>query len=157
MNRLRRTFTTGLAASVALAWLPGMAQGRVELARAVDLPRELSRALSAGRPLIVMVSLDGCPFCRAVRDSHLGPLRDEQRQPMVQLDMRSPQAVVALDGSATTHGALIRTLRADVAPTLLFIGPGGREVAPRLTGFMADFYGAYLDDRVDAALKAVKS
>ena len=156
MNRLRRALAAGLATGLALARLPVAAQGRVELARAADLPRELSRALSAGRPLIVMVSLDGCPYCRAVRDGHLGPLRDEQRQPMVQLDMRSPQAVVALDGAATTHGALIRALRANVAPTLLFIGPGGREVAPRLTGYMADFYGAYLDDRLDAALKAVK-
>ena len=29
-------------------------------------------------------------------------------------------------------------------------------VAQRLSGFMADFYGAYLDDRLDVALKAVK-
>ncbi len=153
---VRRRCAAAVAGALLGVWRPAAAQGRVELARATDLPRELARALAAGRPLIVMVSLDGCPFCREVRDSHLGPLRDAQRQPMVQLDMRSPQAVVALDGTATTHGALIRTLRASVAPTLLFIGPGGREVAQRLSGFMADFYGAYLDDRLDVALKAVK-
>ena len=41
-----------------------------------------------------------------------------------------------------------------VAPVVLFIGPGGREVAPRLSGYMADFYGAYLDERMVTALRS---
>jgi len=157
VNRYRRQWTVGLVAGLALARLSAAAQGRVELARAHDLPRELARALAAGRPLVVMVSLVGCPFCRDVRDAHLGPLRDTQGQPVVQLDMRSTQAVTALDGVATTHGALVRSLGASVAPVVLFIGPGGREVAPRLSGYMADFYSAYLDDRMAAAQRAVRN
>ena len=154
MNTRRRQWTVSLLAGLAFARLPAAAQGRVELARAQDLPRELALALASGRPLVVMVSLEGCPFCRDVRDAHLGPLRDTQGQPVVQLDMRSTRAVTALDGTPTTHGALTRSLGASVAPVVLFIGPGGREVAPRLSGYMADFYGAYLDERMATALRA---
>ena len=65
--------------------------------------------------------------------------------------------MTALDGTPTTHGALTRSLGASVAPVVLFIGPGGREVAPRLSGYMADFYSAYLDDRMAVALRAIKN
>jgi hypothetical protein len=34
---------------------------------------------------------------------------------------------------------------------VLFFGPGAREVAPRLVGLSPDFYGAYLDQRLDTA------
>ena len=44
-----------------------------------------------------------------------------------------------------------------VAPLVLFIGPGGREVAPRLSGYMADFYTAYLDERMATALRASRN
>jgi hypothetical protein len=153
----RRLWSAGVCAGLVFCVLPAAAQERVTLERAEDLPGELRRALAAGRPLVVMVSLDGCPFCRDVRDAHLGPLRDTQGQAVVQLDMRSTRAVTALDGTPTTHGALTRSLGASVAPVVLFIGPGGREVAPRLSGYMADFYSAYLDDRMAVALRAIKN
>jgi hypothetical protein len=39
-----------------------------------------------------------------------------------------------------------------VTPTLLFFGPGGREVAERMEGgYLPDFYGSYLDDRLAKA------
>jgi len=42
-----------------------------------------------------------------------------------------------------------------VAPTLLFIGRDGKEVAERLRGVpLPDFYGAYLQQRVEAANRA---
>jgi hypothetical protein len=39
----------------------------------------------------------------------------------------------------------------DVAPTVLFFGRTGREVAPRLVGASRDFYGAYLEQRLETA------
>jgi hypothetical protein len=39
-----------------------------------------------------------------------------------------------------------------MAPTLLFFGPGGREVAERMEGaYLPDFYRAYLEQRLDQA------
>lgn len=104
---------------------------------------------------MVMVSLDRCPFCKAVRDSHLRPLQAETGQIIVQLDMNSMQTVVDFSGKLMTHDQLIRRWGAKVAPTVLFFGRGGVEVAPRLDGaYLPDFYGAYLEDRLQVARRS---
>jgi hypothetical protein len=126
--------------------------GAATLPSAQSLQAELAAALRAGRPLVVLASLEGCPFCKMARDSYLAPLRLETGQPVVQIDMGSRESVRDFAGSSSTHDALLRGLRVGVAPTVLFFGPGGREVAPRLAGAsIPDFYGAYLDDRLRTA------
>lgn len=113
-----------------------------------SLQEELSKALQHKQPLVVMVSLEGCPFCREARRSHLVPMQ-KAGFPVVQLDMRSAQNVLDFHGRTTTHDQLIRQWRISIAPTLLFFGPGGKEVAERMEGgYLPDFYGPYLDDRL---------
>jgi thioredoxin-related protein len=120
------------------------------------LSDELAAALRQGQPLVVMVSLEGCPFCRIARQSHLAPMHREGGA-IVQVDMRSAQAVRDFDGRMTTHDALVQRWRVPIAPTLLFFGPGGREVAERMEGaYQPDFYGPYLDERLDQARVAIR-
>ena len=43
-----------------------------------------------------------------------------------------------------------------IAPTVLFFGRDAVELVPRLTGgYLPDFYGAYLDQRLETARKAL--
>ncbi len=113
-------------------------------------------ALRQAKPLVVMVSLEGCPFCRIARQSHLAPMHREGHF-IVQVDMRSPQAVRDFDGRMTTHDALVQRWRIPIAPTLLFFGPGGREVAERMEGaYQPDFYGPYLDERLETARAEIR-
>ena len=129
----------------------------VTLPPAISLPDELARALAAGSPLLVMVSLEGCPFCKIVRESYLAPMRQEQGLPVVQVDMRSQRSVRNFNGSTTTHEALITAWRIELAPTVLFLGRQGIEIALRLVGgYIPDFYGAYLDERLEAGRRVVK-
>jgi thioredoxin-related protein len=122
-------------------WLPA----------AQSLRDELSLALRKKQPLLVMVSLEGCIYCKMARQSHLVPLYQDGA-PVVQVDMRSPQAVLDFAGKPTTHNELTRLWKVTVTPTLLFFGPGGREVADRMEGgYLPDFYGSYLDDRLAKA------
>ena len=117
-----------------------------------SLKEALERALRAGHPLTVMVSLEGCPFCRVVRDNYLRTLLQENVHAVVQVNMRSSRALLDFRGVATTHDELVRTWNVQLAPTLMFIGLGGQEAAARLVGAsLTDFYGAYLDDRVRIA------
>ena len=128
----------------------------VTLPPAISLPDELGRALAAGSPLLVMVSLEGCPFCKIVRESYLAPMRQEQGLPVVQVDMRSQRSVRNFNGSTTTHEALITAWRIELAPTVLFLGRQGIEIALRLVGgYIPDFYGAYLDERLETGRRVV--
>ena len=120
------------------------------------LADELAAALRQGQPLVVMVSLEGCIFCKIARQSHLAPMH-RQGQPIVQVDMRSAQTVMDFDGRQTTHDELARRWKVSITPTLLFFGPRGREVAERMEGaYQPDFYGPYLDDRLSRSRAALK-
>ena len=117
----------------------------------VSLRDELARALARKSPLVVMASLEGCPHCRVARLSHLVPMWREGL-PIVQVDFRSDRKLMDFQGQARTHDDLIRQWRVTIAPTLLFFGAGGREVAERMEGsYLPDFYRSYLEQRLEHA------
>lgn len=122
-----------------------------------SLAGALSHALGQGQPLLVMVSLQGCPFCKVALENYLLPLQREQGIPMVQIDMRSRQKLLDFSGIEQTHEGLSRQWGIKVAPTVLFFGHAGAEVAERLVGgSLPDFYGSYLDERVRAAQASLR-
>jgi thioredoxin-related protein len=122
-----------------------------------SLADELAQALKKGQPLVVMVSMHGCPFCKVARENYLGPLHEQQGLPVVQIDMRTARLVRDFKDASVTHDALSRRWGIRVAPTVLFFGRDGREVAERLVGgYIPDFYGAYLDDRLQQARAALR-
>ncbi len=121
------------------------------------LQTELAAALKAGQPLVLMVSLDGCPYCKIARENYLAPLVREQGLRVVQINMQHREALKDLQGRDTTQAQLIADLNVSVAPTLIFYGRNNREVAPRLEGMSSlDFYGAYLEQRVQTARQALR-
>ena len=129
--------------------------GGSSLPAAQSLPDELARALKNRQPLIVMASLDGCVFCRQARQSHLSPMH-KAGTVIVQVDLRSKQQVLDFAGQLTTHDQLTRQWKISITPTLLFFGPGGKEVAERMEGaFLPDFYGPYLEERLATGRKSL--
>lgn len=129
----------------------------VTLPSTESLAASLDQALRVKQPLVVMVSLHGCAFCKVVRENYLRPLF-EAGLPVVQLDMRDTRLVLDTDGSTVTQDAWIKKRGIKLAPTVLFLGPQGREVAERLKGaYLPDFYGAYLDEQLAVARRALQA
>lgn len=153
---VRRDWLVAAAASFMLP--PIFAAGVHILPPSVSLKDELRNALRKGNPLVVMVSLEGCIFCKGVRESHLVPMREQQGLDVVQIDMRTQQPTHSFAGAVATHEQMIQSWSVRVAPTVLFFGLGGAEVAERLTGgYIPDFYGAYLDERLAKARARVRA
>ena len=120
------------------------------------LDQAQAAAHASGNPLIIMVSLEGCPFCKVVRESFLLPMVREQNLPIFQVDMRSQVALRDFQGKPSTQDLMIRQWGVRIAPTVLFFGKGGIEVAERLKGsYLSDFYGAYLESRIETGRKAL--
>jgi thioredoxin-related protein len=66
--------------------------------------------------------------------------------------MRTTTPVRDFNGIAATHDALVRAWGIKIAPTVLFFGPQGKEIAERLEGgYIPEYYGAYLEQRMQAA------
>jgi len=155
LNR-RALLTAGIGMAAAVL-APAVWSAGTALPVPKSLADELALALKAGLPLVVMVSLEGCPFCRVARDSYLGPMHRQEGVPVVQIDMRTSTSVRDFHRIAVTHDELVRAWAINVAPTVLFFGAGGKEVAERLVGgYIPDFYGAYLDQRMQTARAAIK-
>jgi hypothetical protein len=151
----RRHLLQGFAASICGVSTPLVFANPVVLPTTESLPASLTQALQQKQPLVVMVSLHGCPFCKVVRESYLQPLRASGLQ-VVQMDMRDSRTLLDFDGTVLTQDAWVRKQGIKLAPTVLFFGAQGREVASRLKGaYLPDFYGAYLDDQLTIARRAV--
>jgi hypothetical protein len=151
----RRQALQGLGlCMVGVAPLDGMA-APVTLPTTGSLRASLAQAMQAKQPLVVMVSLHGCPFCKVVRENYLHPLLASGLQ-VVQVDMRDNRALIDFDGAPLTQDAWVRKQGIKLAPTVLFFGAHGREVATRLKGaYLPDFYGAYLDEQLAVARRMV--
>lgn len=110
-------------------------------------------AVARGEPLVVMTTLTGCPYCDLVRNHHLLPMLRQGQLHAVQLDVRDRTSnLQGFDGSTTTPAEQTRAWKARFAPTVLFLGAQGEELAERLVGVaVPDFYGEYLDARLRQA------
>lgn len=144
------------AAGLGLAALQRPAQAAT-LPPAHNLKEELAAALARREPLVVMVSLEGCPFCKVARNNYLAPMHEQEGLHVAQVDMGSRDRLVDFRGQTTTHGELVKLWKIRIAPTVLFFGRNGAEVAERLVGgYIPDFYGAYLDQRLETARASLR-
>lgn len=132
------------------------------LSELLPVPQSLRAAAQLaqrrGEPLVVMVTLKGCAFCDIVRNSYLAPMFSKGEVVAVQVNMLDRRTVLqAVSGEATTPYDQSRIWRVRMAPTLLFLDHEGREIAERLEGMgVADFYGAYLEERLLTARRKLK-
>ena len=110
-------------------------------------------AAARGEPLVVMTTLTGCPYCDLVRNHHLLPMLRQGQVHAIQIDVRDRTSTLqGFDGSMTTPADQAKAWKARFAPTVLFLGPKGDELAERLVGVaVADFYGEYLNERLQQA------
>lgn len=150
------TVAAAPAAHVRAASSPSDAVLRTREANALpsaeSLRDAIQQAVKRQQPLVVMVSLHGCRFCQQVRQSVLLPMLRSGEATVVQVDMRSAQRVLDAAGQATTHDQLVRGWKVTIAPTLLFLGPDGKEVAERMVGAMLpDYYASYVTQRIEDA------
>lgn len=126
-----------------------------------NLSTDLQRAEELNVPLIVLVSIDPCPYCLEVRRNYLLPMirREAARgKPSamireVRLDMN--WRLTDDRGRETTHREWAAAQGVKVAPTVLAFSAHGTRVGEPLVGAgLAGFYDAYLERLVELARAA---
>jgi len=138
------------------------------VALAADSPHRLDRPESheavlrdsarEQRVVVALFTLPGCPFCEAIRRDQLSHLAREQVARglrLVEYDLTDRKAFTGSRADAdspASAAALAASLGIRLAPTVVFLGPDGSELAERLVGYSSpDFYGAYLEQRIAQA------
>lgn len=142
----------GMSRSLSPAWAQDSA-----LPIPDSLPDVAAAAERQGEPLVLLISLRGCPYCELVRRNYLLPAR-ANGLPVWQINMQDKQrSLIGFDGQVSHAAAVIARAKIRLAPTVLFLNSRGQEIAERLIGIASvDFYGAYLDERLATARQAVR-
>ena len=122
-----------------------------------SLPGAAEVAATKKEPLVLLISLPGCPYCELVRRNYLLPARRNAGLQAWQLNITDHTTpLTGFNGKATTAAAQIAAWKAGFTPTVLFLGSAGQDLAERLVGLgSVDFYGAYLDERLLTAREAL--
>ena len=156
----RRKFSAAISGSLGLAVL-GISNTALAKDSALPVPTSLpevaKQAFAKGEPLVLLISLPGCPYCEMVRRGYLLPGRKGNGLQAWQITVDDRAApLTGFDGKHTTAAEQVKRWKATFTPTVLFLGPQGQELAERLVGAsIPDFYGAYLDERLQTARKAL--
>lgn len=137
--------------------LPVLAE-MAEAPAAQDLRADGERARQKGLPILLVVEQAGCHYCKVLDREIIQPLIAsgeymDKKVVLRRLDIVSELPIRDFDGKSTTASDLARRYGAHVTPTLLFLDPDGRELAPKMVGLgTLDFYWTYLDEAINSAL-----
>ena len=113
-----------------------------------DLAADGRLAAAKGVPLVVLYSRDDCSWCEELRREHLAPLSRDPAAPALVRELHIDRTTPLIDfgGRRTTSADFSKQMQAHFAPTVMFHGPNGEELAEPIVGFrLADFYAAYLE------------
>ena len=157
-----RIFTvSGALVLVCLALSPFRVGAETRLPAARDLAGDAASISRDGRVLLVLFSQHGCPWCERVRREFLLPIQKNEsytsRLVFRQIDLDRGTPLRDFGGKATTHADFGRMNGVTLYPTVMLFGPRGERLAEPLRGFTgSDFYGAYLDQRIEEAVGGLR-
>ncbi len=145
---------------VLLTWC-GLARG-AEIPLAVDLGTDAVRARSDGKPLVVLYTASYCEFCEAVKTGYFRHLEADPRYAsriiLREVVIDSALELTDFAGNDLTHGRFAEDRGVMLVPTVRFLDSRGETVADPLVGVSnLDFYGWYLDQRIQIAMKRTRS
>lgn len=121
-----------------------------------DLQSLVSQMAEQHQPMVIEMAGEYCTYCHLLEEEILQPLllsgEYESKALIRKLDIDDPSLIVDFDGSEISQQAFSRRYKVFLTPTVLFLGPDGSEVAPRMTGIpMIEFYGHYLAQSIEQA------
>ncbi|MCK5334812.1 MAG: thioredoxin fold domain-containing protein [Gammaproteobacteria bacterium] len=133
------------------------AQG-IDIPKAVNLQKDGIFAQEKGIPVLLEFTMNGCPFCEEVEEEVLRPMLisgDYDNKVIVRNVMIDEDTEITdFNGETITYEELASRYNVFVAPTLVLVQGNGKAMGIEMVGVTTiDFYGAYLDQAIEAALK----
>jgi thioredoxin-related protein len=125
-----------------------------------DLQQEFTQIADHKILLILLLSRSDCHFCHEVRINYLSPLvRNFSNKKLVIRELQTDvvKSLIGLDGKQISVNELLRQLKVNFFPTVVFLGANLEMLAEPLIGLNnSGFYGAYLDQRITIAMQSFR-
>ena len=133
----------------------------VELTEARDMSADGKLAREGGMPILLLVSQLTCPYCEQIKREILHPMvvaGDYRGELLIrELYMDTHGRIRDFKGRHVDNSQFAYGYDVYLTPTLLFLGPDGRELTKRMVGINTpEFYFYYVDQAIQSAISALK-
>ena len=127
-----------------------------ELISASNLSQDGKLASVGNRVLMIEFSSEDCGYCRLLEEEFLKPMlrNSEYGEKVVirYISLSDNDTLIDFEGKTVSADEFAAKYGVYVTPTLLFLDENGLEVSDKLIGIWSvDFYGGFIDERIDAA------
>ena len=150
-----------------LAWVPLVmllvAPVRAEVTVPVteDLSVEAGLARERQLPLLLMFYAEHCAYCTIVEEDFLEPMLISgeyiDKAIIRRIDLERLRPIIDFDNRPISVSDFASRYGVFVTPTLVYVNAEGRELANKMVGLTTpDFYGGYIDGRIDSALEKLR-
>ncbi len=128
------------------------------IAPVADLRLEARIAKTGKLVLMLEFSSEYCEFCRKLEELFLVPMQrnaDYDDKILIRtVSLDSHETLVDFNGLSMSTSEFASRYRVSLTPTLLFLDGDGVELSEKLVGIWSeDFYGGFIDSRIDEARK----
>ena len=142
--------------------VPMTARAAAALPGAVDFVADGAAARERRVPILLFFNRVGCPYCERALREYLGPMQLDPayagRVLFRQVEIDKAKRLVDFTGAATSHRDFASRYRIKLTPTIWFVDGEGKTLAEPIVGLPTiDFYGAYLDQRIDDSLAKLRA
>jgi len=126
-----------------------------------DLSALGEQARERGVAILLMVSQEHCGYCVRLKEEVLQPMEisgDYVDKVLIRELLIDPwEDAIDFDGERKKSALISDRYRVWVTPTLLYLGPDGRELTPRMLGVQTiEMYGYYVDEAIGKALRQLR-
>jgi thioredoxin-related protein len=114
-------------------------------------------AAAGNKPIMLVFTRPGCPFCARAKHDHLEPLAAsaDGAAKVVVREIEAPNEMIPLrdfDGRMTTHADVARRYEVRIVPTVILVDSAGAPLADAVVGLnVPEFYNLYIEQAIDAA------
>lgn len=124
--------------------------------------RDAASGRQLGLPLLVLFSASWCSYCERLKDTVLLPMVNgghyDDQVLIRELAIDGQRQFDDFAGIASSEARLSEHYHIGMVPTLLFLGPDGRELVPRMVGLTTEeYFGGYLDDNIETAYRRLQA
>jgi len=160
---LNRHFTCWIAALLILtiAGASAASEQPGEIQKTQDLAADARLAAGGRMPILLLVSLEDCPFCLQIKRDILNPMvlsgDYEGRLVMREMFIDDGESLRDFQGKMVDGSSFALRYGVMLTPTLLFLDPQGNQLTEKMVGIQTpEMYFLYVDASIQEAVAAMR-
>ncbi|UCH41648.1 MAG: thioredoxin fold domain-containing protein [Gammaproteobacteria bacterium] len=127
-----------------------------------DLREEARLVRDDNLLLVIEFSSEYCGYCRQLEELFLLPMQrnaEYRKKVLIRyVSLDAYETLVDFDGRSMSTSEFASRYGVSLTPTLIFLNGDGVELSEKLVGIWSeDFYGGFIDDRIDEAREKLAS